>query len=130
MVARRDQQQRGGVRAGAVQGEQARGTGGDEGDDERIQALQLAVEEFRAPSQLPQRDAGGVADHVARPRPQRERAGPVMADVVAQRRDQAQVGALGCRVADGADGVECGAAQLKGQGKLAARLGQRRSGGQ
>ena len=44
---------------------------GDEGDDELVQALELAVEEFRAPSQLPQRDAGGVADHVARPRPQR-----------------------------------------------------------
>ena len=36
MVARRDQQQRGGVRADAVQGEQARGTGGDVRDDELI----------------------------------------------------------------------------------------------
>ena len=39
MVARRDQQQRGGVRADAVRGEQARGTGGDEGDDELVQAI-------------------------------------------------------------------------------------------
>ena len=51
MVARRDQQQRGGVRVDAVQGEQARGTGGDEGDDELVQALELAVENsVRRPS--------------------------------------------------------------------------------
>ena len=48
-----------------VQGEQARGAGGDEGDDELVQALELAVEELSAPSQLPQRDADGIAHDVA-----------------------------------------------------------------
>ena len=56
-----DEQQRGGVGADAVQGEQARGTGGDQGADELVQALELAVEELGAAAQLPQRDAGGVA---------------------------------------------------------------------
>ena len=54
VVARRDEQQGGGIRADAVQGEQAGSAGGHQGDDERIQARELAVEELRAPPQLPQ----------------------------------------------------------------------------
>ena len=54
----------------AVQGEQGRRPGGHQRDDELIQALELAVEELRAPAQLPQRDAGGVADGAARTGPQ------------------------------------------------------------
>ena len=41
--------------------------GGDEGDDELFEAFELGVEELRAPSQLPQRDPGGIADGVAGP---------------------------------------------------------------
>jgi hypothetical protein len=48
-----DEQQRRGVGADPVQGEQARRPGSDEGLDELIQALELAVQELRAPSQLP-----------------------------------------------------------------------------
>ena len=66
MIAGGDQEQGGGVRADAVQGEQARRTAGHQGDDELIQARELAVEELGPPSQLPQRDAGGVAGDVAR----------------------------------------------------------------
>ena len=55
MVPGRDQQQGGGIRADAVQGEQGRGAGGHQGNDELIKAPELAVEELRAPSQLPQR---------------------------------------------------------------------------
>ena len=46
----------------------------DERDDELVEALELGVEELGAPPQLPQRDAGGVADDVARPGPQRRQA--------------------------------------------------------
>ena len=69
-----DQEQGGGVGADTVQGEQAGGTSGDERGDELIQALELAVEELRAPAQLPQRDTSGVADDVAGPGPQRRQA--------------------------------------------------------
>ena len=58
-------------RADAVQGEQAGGAGGHQGDDELVQARELAVGELRAPPQFPQRDPGGVADDVAGPGPQR-----------------------------------------------------------
>ena len=47
----------------------------DQGDDELVEALELAVEELRAPSQLPQRDPGGIADDVAGPGPQRRQLG-------------------------------------------------------
>ena len=53
MISGRDQQQRRGVRADSVEGEQARGMGGDQGDDELVQALELAVQELCAPSQFP-----------------------------------------------------------------------------
>jgi len=43
---------------------------GHQRDDELVEALQLAVKEFGAPSQLPQRDADGVADDVAGAGPQ------------------------------------------------------------
>jgi hypothetical protein len=49
-----DQELGGGVVADAVQGEQAGGAGGDQRDDQRIEALQLAVEELRAQPQLAQ----------------------------------------------------------------------------
>ena len=45
-----DQQQRGGIRADAVEGEQARGAGGDERDDELVEPVDLPVEELRAPA--------------------------------------------------------------------------------
>ena len=69
-----DQEQGGGVGADPVQGEQAGGTSGDERADELIQALELGAGEFRAPARLAQRDAGGVADDVAGPGPQRRQA--------------------------------------------------------
>jgi hypothetical protein len=50
-----------------VQGEQAGGASGDERGNELVEALELAVEEFGAPAQLAQRDAGGGADDVAGP---------------------------------------------------------------
>ncbi|HEX7270094.1 MAG TPA: hypothetical protein VF256_22090 [Streptosporangiaceae bacterium] len=37
------------------------------GDDELIEAVELGAGELRAPSQLAQRDAGGVADGAAGP---------------------------------------------------------------
>jgi len=46
-----------------------------EGDNELIEALKLRVEELRAPSQLAQRDAGGVADGTAGPGTQRRQSG-------------------------------------------------------
>ena len=48
MVPGGDQQQRGGVRADAVQGEQARRAGSDQRDDQLIQAVQLGVQELGA----------------------------------------------------------------------------------
>jgi hypothetical protein len=74
VVPGRDQQQRGGIGADAVQGKQDRGAGSDEGNDELVQAIGLPVEELCAPPQLPQRDAGGVADGAARAGPQRRHA--------------------------------------------------------
>ena len=50
VVSGGDQEQGGGVGADAVQGEQAGGAGGDERDDQLVQALELAVEELRASS--------------------------------------------------------------------------------
>ncbi len=82
MVPGRDEQQRRGVRADPVQGEQAGGAGGDQGDDELVQALELAVQEHRAPSQLAQRDADGIARDVA--------------GAGAQRRDPGDQGGPGC----------------------------------
>ncbi len=75
MVPGGDQEQRGGVRANAVPGEQAGCAGGHERDDELVEAFELAVEELGAPSQLPQGDAGGVADDIAGAGPQRRQAG-------------------------------------------------------
>jgi len=71
VVTGRDQQQRGGVRADAVQREQAGGAARNERADELIEPLELGIEELGAPTQLPQRDAGGVAGHVAGAGPQR-----------------------------------------------------------
>ena len=65
-----DEQQCRGVGADPVEGEQAGGVRGDEGDDELVEAFELAVEELGAPSELAQRDAGGVADDVAGAGPQ------------------------------------------------------------
>jgi hypothetical protein len=41
-------------------GEQPRGVGGHQGNDELIEALQLAVQEPGAPAQLTQRDRRGI----------------------------------------------------------------------
>ena len=71
-----DEQHRGGVGADPVEGEQPGGVRGHQGNDERIEAAELAVKELRAASQLPQRHAGGVADDVARTRPQRRGSRP------------------------------------------------------
>ena len=46
-----DQQQRGGIRADAVQGEQARRAGGDQRADQLAQAVQLGVQELHAATQ-------------------------------------------------------------------------------
>ena len=46
-----------------------------EGADELVEALELAVEELRAASELAQRDAGGVADGAAGPGSQRGQLG-------------------------------------------------------
>ena len=61
--------------ADSVEGEQAGGAGGHQRDDELVQALELAAEEPGAPPQLAQRDAGGVAGHIAGAGPQRRQAG-------------------------------------------------------
>ena len=50
MISGGDQEQGGGVGADAVEGEQAGSAGGDERDDQLIEALELAVEEFGPPS--------------------------------------------------------------------------------
>ena len=68
MVTCGDQEQRGGIGADAVQGKQAGRTAGHQGDDELIQVCELTAGELRSPSQLPQRDAGGVADNMSRTR--------------------------------------------------------------
>jgi len=44
--------------------------GGDKGEDELVEALELAVEELGAPSQLAQRDPGGIPDSGAGTGPQ------------------------------------------------------------
>ena len=75
MIPGGDEEQRGGVRADAVDGEQAGGAAGDEGSDELVEAGELAVEELRAPAEFAQRDPGGVADDVAGPGPQRGQRG-------------------------------------------------------
>jgi hypothetical protein len=67
MIPGRDEQQRRSARAEPVNGEQARGMGGYQRDDELVQALELAVQELRAPPQLPQRDTDGVAGDIAGP---------------------------------------------------------------
>jgi hypothetical protein len=56
MVPGGDQHQRGGVRADAVQAQQARRAGGDQRDDQLIQALHLRVQELGAAAQLAQRN--------------------------------------------------------------------------
>ncbi len=71
VVSRRDEQQRRGVGPDPVEAEQPGGTGGDQGDDELVEALELAVQEHRAPSQLAQRDPGGITGDVAGAGPQR-----------------------------------------------------------
>ena len=71
MVSRRDEQQRRGAGPDPVQGQEPGGAGGDERDDELVEALELAVQEHRAPSQFAQRDAGGVIGDVAGAGPQR-----------------------------------------------------------
>ena len=58
VIPGRDEQQRRGVGADPVEGEQPGGMGGHERDDELVEALKLAVQELRAPPQLAQRDAG------------------------------------------------------------------------
>ena len=71
MIAGGDQQERGGVRADAVQGQQARRAFGDQRADQLIEAVQLAIEELGTAAELAQRDPGRVAGHVAWPGPQR-----------------------------------------------------------
>ena len=46
------------VRGPPVDGEQARGAGGHQRNDELVQADELAVQELGPPSLLPQRDTG------------------------------------------------------------------------
>src|SRR5690348_11914763 len=75
MVSRRDEQQRRGAGADPVQGQKARGAGGDQGDDELVEAAELAIQELGTPSQFAQRDAGGVAGYVTGAGPQRREPG-------------------------------------------------------
>jgi hypothetical protein len=75
VVAGRDEQQRRGVRAEPVEGQEPGGTGGHERDDQLVQALELGIEELRAPSQFAQRDTDGIRDDVTGPGPQRCRLG-------------------------------------------------------
>src|ERR1039457_6269429 len=75
VVSGGDQEQRCGVGADAVQGEQSGGVPGQQGHDEVVQARELAVQELRAPSQLAQRDPGVVADDRAGPGPQGRQVG-------------------------------------------------------
>ena len=70
-----DEQQRCGVGADPVESQKPGGADSDERADELVEALELAVEELRAPSQLAQRDAGGVADGTAGPGAQRGQPG-------------------------------------------------------
>jgi hypothetical protein len=67
MVSCGDEQQGRGVGADPVEGEHPRGVSGGEGADELAGARELGVGKLRAPSQLTQRDAGGVADGAAGP---------------------------------------------------------------
>ena len=62
MVACCDEQDGSCVGADAVEGEQARGTRGDEGDDELVEPVDLVVKELCTTSKLSQSDTGGVAD--------------------------------------------------------------------
>ena len=75
VISGRDEQQRRGVGADPVEGEQAGGMGGHQRDYELVQALELAVQEPGAPPQLAQRDAGGVAGDIAGAGPQRRQPG-------------------------------------------------------
>ncbi len=61
--------------ADAVEREQARGAGSHQGNDELIEALELAVQEPGAPAQLTQCDPGGITDHGAGTGPQRGQLG-------------------------------------------------------
>src|SRR5207245_2787523 len=70
-----NQEQRGGVGADAVQGDQAGGVPGDQQHDERAGAEDLAAGELGAAAQLAQRDPGVVADDSAGPGPQRRQLG-------------------------------------------------------
>jgi hypothetical protein len=65
-----------------VEGEKAGGMRGHEGDDELVEAFDLGVEELRAPPQLAQRDAGGIADGAAGPGTQRGQFGDQGSDGV------------------------------------------------
>jgi len=58
MIAGGDQQQRGCVRADAVQAQQTRRAGGDQRADQLIQAVQPGVQEPGAADWLAQRDPG------------------------------------------------------------------------
>jgi hypothetical protein len=65
VVSRRDEQQRRGVGPDPVEDEEPGGAGGDQRDDELVEALELAAGELGASSQLPQRDPGGITGNVA-----------------------------------------------------------------
>ena len=65
VIPRRYEQKCRGVGADPVEGEKSGGMRGDERNDELAGAPELAVEEFGASSQLPQRDEGGIADDLA-----------------------------------------------------------------
>ena len=52
MIPGGDEEDSGGVRVGAVDGEQARGVKRDEGDDELVEPVDLVGKELGAPSEL------------------------------------------------------------------------------
>jgi hypothetical protein len=53
MITRRDEQQRGSVRADAIQAQRAWRPAGDERDDQLVQALELAGQELGSPPEVP-----------------------------------------------------------------------------
>jgi hypothetical protein len=70
MVTSGHQQDGGRVRADAEEAEQARGVGTDQGQDELVEASDLAIKELGSSSELVQRHPSGMAHNVARTRAQ------------------------------------------------------------
>jgi hypothetical protein len=66
VVTSGDEQNGGGIKPHAVKGQEARSALGDKGAQQRVEAADLILKPAGSPAQLAQRDAGGVADDIAR----------------------------------------------------------------